>query len=146
MSDIFDNKILCKKCNKEMKKAILEKNGFRLRVIVCPTCGEKVVHPQDLQEFKNFSSLKNKVFRVKMRIVGNSYAVSIPKEIVNFMKDQEKMMDDMVRLCFNDAKKLSLSFGEGNGEDEEEDEEDDPREIARRRLRRQIGGGEDDNE
>ena len=47
-----------------------------------------------------------------MRIVGNSYAVSIPKEIVKFIKEQEKIMDNMVRLCFNDSKRLSLMFGE----------------------------------
>jgi hypothetical protein len=47
-----------------------------------------------------------------MRLVGNSYAVSIPKEIVSFMKEQEKIMDDMVRLCFEDIGKLSLNFEE----------------------------------
>jgi len=47
-----------------------------------------------------------------MRIVGNSYAVSIPKEIVEFIKDQERIMDDFVRVAFNDARKLSLMFGE----------------------------------
>jgi hypothetical protein len=47
-----------------------------------------------------------------MRLVGNSYAVSIPKEIVSFMKEQEKIMNDMVRLCFEDIGKLSLNFGE----------------------------------
>ena len=129
MNDIFDNKILCKKCNREMKKVTFEKNGFRLRAVSCSNCGEKIIHPSDLQEYKDFSSLRNKVFKVKMRIVGNSYAVSIPKEIVNFMKDQEKMMDDMVRLCFNDAKKLSLSFGV------EEESEEDPREIARKKIK-----------
>jgi hypothetical protein len=139
MQDIFDNKIFCKKCNKEMRKGILEKNGFRLRIVQCPECKEKIIHPSDLQEYKNFSSLKNKVFKVKMRIVGNSYAVSIPKEIVNFMREQEKLMDDMVRLAFNDARRLSLSFGansEEDDEEEEDEEEEDAREIARKRLRR----------
>ena len=46
-----------------------------------------------------------------MRLVGNSYAVSIPKEIVSFMSTQEKIMDDMVRLCFEDLNRLSLNFG-----------------------------------
>jgi hypothetical protein len=45
-----------------------------------------------------------------MRLVGNSYAVSIPKEIVSFMRAQEEIMNDMVRLCFEDLNKLSLSF------------------------------------
>ena len=46
-----------------------------------------------------------------MRMVGNSYAVSIPKQIVDFIKEQEKVVDDMVKLCFEDAKRISLMFG-----------------------------------
>jgi hypothetical protein len=45
-----------------------------------------------------------------MRFVGNSYAVSIPKEIVNFMQEQEKMMDDMVNLCLEEFGTLKLNF------------------------------------
>jgi len=111
MADIFENKIICNKCNKIMKPIEIEKNGFFLRAVECEKCGSRIMHPKDEQEYENFTQLKNKVFKVKMRIVGNSYAVSIPKEIVEFIKEQERIMDDMVRLCFNDAKKLSLMFG-----------------------------------
>ena len=59
-------------------------------------------------------NLKGKTYNVKLRVVGNSHAISIPKEIVNFMKQQEEMMDDMVQLCFEDIRKLNLTFGERN--------------------------------
>jgi len=121
MADIFDNKILCANCDRIMKPVKIERNGFLLRAVTCDKCGAKIIHPKDEQEYNNFMQLKNKVFKVKMRVVGNSYAVSIPKEIVEFIKEQEKIMDDMVRLCFNDAKKLSLLFG--NKEQKEEVEE-----------------------
>ena len=112
--DIFDKRIICEKCNKEMKKIEIGRDGFVLRAVECPTCKEKIVHPTDLHEYKNFSDLKQKNYKVKLRLVGNSYAVSIPKEIIHFMREQEKMMDDMVRLVFEDAKKLMLNFGEGD--------------------------------
>ncbi len=99
-----------------MKPIEIEKNGFILRAVFCDKCNAKIFHPKDEQEYNNFIQLKNKVFKVKMRIVGNSYAVSIPKEIVEFIKEQERIMDDMVRLCFNDAKRLSLMFGENEKE------------------------------
>jgi len=114
--DIFDNIILCKNCNVKMKVARIMRNGFELRALVCEKCQNKIVHPQDEEEYKRFLELKGKTFKVKMRIVGNSYAVSIPKEIVDFMHEQEKIMDDMVRLVFNDAKKLSLNFGDFEAE------------------------------
>jgi len=112
MTDIFDNKILCKKCDKEMKKAKVSKNGFILRAVVCPKCNSKIIHPVDEQEYNKYINLKNKEFKVKMRLVGNSYAVSIPKEIVSFMNEQKKIMDEMVKLCFEDFGKLSLRFKE----------------------------------
>ncbi len=112
MADIFENTILCKKCDAEMEKVKLMKNGFLMRAVACPECNEKIMHPVDEQEYHRFINLKNKEFRVKMRLVGNSYAVSIPKEIVSFMEEQKKIMDDMVRLCFEDVGRLSLSFGD----------------------------------
>lgn len=110
-NDIFDNPILCKNCNIRMKKTKTLKNGFVLREVVCQRCDEKIMHPTDRQEYDRFINLRNKEFNVKMRLVGNSYAVSIPKEIVSFIREQERIMDDMVKLCFEDFRKLSLSFG-----------------------------------
>lgn len=114
MTDIFENTILCKNCRKEMKPVQLEKDGFVLRAVSCEKCHSKVLHPTDEAEYDKFKKLRDKTFRVKMRIVGNSYAVSIPREIVNFIKEQEKIMNDMVSLCFNDSKRLSLLFGDEN--------------------------------
>ncbi len=110
MSDIFENAILCKKCNRVMKPTLISKNGFNLRTIRCEKCNEIIVHPTDKAEYDEFIRLKNKEFEVKMRMVGNSYSVSIPREIVDFMHESEKMMDNMVKLCFNNANQLSLMF------------------------------------
>ncbi len=95
-----------------MQRCKAAKRGFVFRAVVCPECNEKVIHPLDQAEYERFSDLKKKEFRVKMRLVGNSYAISIPKEIVSFMKEQERMIDDMVRLCFEDAGRVSLNFWE----------------------------------
>ena len=110
MADIFDNQILCKKCNRVMKPVLLSKNGFNLRALKCEKCSEAIIHPVDKQEYENFMKLKNKDFEVKMRMVGNSYAVSIPREIVDFMREQENMVNNMVKLSFQEAGRLSLMF------------------------------------
>ena len=112
MKDIFDNEILCSKCGKILQKKAVQKNGFILRIVECPQKHEKIIHPLDQEEYNRFINLKNKEFKVKMRLVGNSYAVSIPREIVNFMNEQERVMSEMVRLCFEDFGKLSLNFNE----------------------------------
>jgi len=114
MNDLFDNTILCGKCDIRMNSVQIVKNGFILRAVICPKCNAKIFHPKDEQEYLNFMNLRKKEFDVKLRFVGNSYAVSIPMEIVNFMKEQEKVMDDMVRLCFEEFGKVSLNFGNTN--------------------------------
>jgi DNA-directed RNA polymerase subunit RPC12/RpoP len=114
MKDVFDAKISCKNCNAEMKPISLEKNGFKLRAVACPECNEKIIHPTDISNLNHYNNLKSKIYNVKLRIVGNSHAISIPKEIVSFINEtnhrMNRHMNDMVRLCFEDSGKLSLVF------------------------------------
>ena len=94
-----------------MKPAYVEKAGFKLRALVCAKCNEKIIHPQDLKEYNDFQELKKKHYKVKLRIVGNSYAVSIPREIINFMKEEEHKTKKMVDLCLEEMHRISLNFG-----------------------------------
>lgn len=110
MTDIFDNTILCKNCEKKMQKSTVQKNGFELRILKCPACQNHIIHPQDLKEYEEFQSLKKKTYQVKLRYVGNSYAISIPREIIDFMGEQEKHLNDMVNLCLEDFRRISLNF------------------------------------
>jgi len=119
-NDIFDNTIICKDCNIKMNKFQCIKNGFSFRAVQCGKCGNKIIHPQDKAEYEHYLNLKNKHYRVKMRMVGNSYTISIPREIANFINEQNKIMDDMVRLSLEKMGKLSLIFDQFNDESEEE--------------------------
>lgn len=114
MTDIFDAKIMCKKCNLQMKPLIVNKNGFELRAVECPSCHDKIIHPADFNCMNEYKDLKGKTFNVKLRVVGNSHAVTIPNEIVDFMehmhKQMRKNMDEMVRLSFEDFGKISMRF------------------------------------
>ena len=113
MKDIFDANILCGICVVKMVPIILEKSGFRLRAVRCERCGEKIIHPEDLNNYNHYNTLKSKVYKVKLRIVGNSHAISIPKEIIDFIHENNKMskkIDEIVKLCFEDFGRLSLIF------------------------------------
>jgi len=116
MKDIFDAKIMCKSCNAEMHPIAIEKSGFHLRAIQCPDCQEKIIHPEDLNNFNHYNNLKSKIYKVKLRVVGNSHTISIPKEIVDFIHESNKIsnkMNEIVKLCFEDFGRLSLIFQEG---------------------------------
>ena len=119
MADIFDNIILCKECNSKMQKVQFLKNGFTFRAIQCPKCNAKIIHPQDEAEYQQYLNIRNKHYSVKLRMVGNSYTVSIPREIINFINEQNKMMDELVSLSFERMGKLSLIFDSVYENDEE---------------------------
>jgi len=114
MKDIFDAKIMCEKCDKKMERFDLEKSGFRLRAVKCPECDGKIVHPSDLNKLEQYNDLKRKTYNVKLRMVGNSHAISIPKEIVDFIDGTQRRMsrhmNDIVKLCFEDFGRLSVRF------------------------------------
>jgi len=82
--DIWDADMFCKECNKKAVKGVEEIDGFRLRVWECPVCGQKWYHPLDANRMLHWNKLKNQEFKVTLRMVGNSYVTSIPKEIVQF--------------------------------------------------------------
>ena len=106
-----------------MEKTLVSRAGSQLRAIECPKCKDIILHPSDLNSLQHFNNIKGKTFNVKLRVVGNSHAISIPKEIINFIKEQERAMDDMVKLCFRDMHRLNLIFGNNEEENEKELEE-----------------------
>jgi len=93
-----------------MQPEQVTRKGFILRTLKCEPCKNLIIHPEDLKEYENFQNLKKKQFKVKLRYIGNSYAVSIPREIIDFMNEQEKQMDNMVNMCMEDLGILSLRF------------------------------------
>jgi len=93
-----------------MEPASVEKNGFHLRALKCNKCKNQIIHPEDLKEYEDFQNLRKKNFRVKLRFVGNSYAVSIPREIIDFMNEQERKINEMVNLSLEEFGRISLNF------------------------------------
>ena len=124
MKDIYENTILCDRCNIKTIKGQTIREDFPIRTWKCPKCNQVWHHPSDLQDYESFSRIKDKTFQVKLRMVGNSYAVSIPREIIEFeemrtslhdemkkeIKDMENFMNQMVSLSMESPGKVSLSF------------------------------------
>tara|TARA_Y100000310_G_scaffold339280_1_gene431506 strand:- start:16885 stop:17244 length:360 start_codon:yes stop_codon:yes gene_type:complete len=116
MEDIFNAKILCPECNIETERTTLIKKGFQIRSLTCKNCKKTFSHPLDEKRFKDYQKLKNKEFKVKLRMVGNSHTISIPKEIIEFedrFKQLEKEMDEFIRLSLDEPGKITLFFRKG---------------------------------
>jgi len=110
LPDIFETGIICKNCRKEMEKGFVIKEGFKIRVLRCPTCKSHYYHPGDLKDFEQFQKLKEKEYNVKLRVVGNSFCVSIPREIVNA---QHLEANGMVAVAVNEPGKITLIYKKG---------------------------------
>jgi len=114
MEDLFNAKVHCNQCNKPTEKTIIIKNGFKLRALKCNNCNKHYYHPADLEEQRKFQELKSRQFQVKLRMVGNSYTISIPREIIDFreecLRDMKRDMNRMLYLSLEEPEKLSIFF------------------------------------
>ncbi len=110
MQDIFDHVVLCNNCSSRTKKNLAVKDGFQFRVLECPKCSEVIYHPGDLKEYEDFKKLRARDFNVKLRMVGNSFCVSIPRELVDFHREFERDFNDLVRLSLDGPGKISMFF------------------------------------
>ncbi len=106
--NIFETTVLCPKCKKEMQKEIIVKDNFEIKSLVCPKCKERWVDPEDKKEYEDFKKLKEKDFKVKLRMVGNSYAVSIPKEIIEYTEIRKE--GRIVNMHVDGPQQVKISF------------------------------------
>ncbi len=106
--DIYETTILCDNCNSKTDKSYVVKDGFKIRSWICPECEKEWHHPGDMQDYKKFAALKNRDFQVKLRHVGNSYAVSIPKEIIQFTEVRRE--GRLVRMNIEGPEKVTMTF------------------------------------
>ena len=110
MTDVFDHIVLCSSCNSKTRKNYAVKEGFEFRTLECPKCGEVIYHPADLKEYEDFKKLRSRDFNVKLRMVGNSFCVSIPKEIIDFHREFEEEFNDLVRFSLEGPGKINMFF------------------------------------
>ncbi|MBI4448137.1 hypothetical protein HY643_04095 [Candidatus Woesearchaeota archaeon] len=109
MAEIFETTIICDNCKKPTERKIIQKDGFNIRSWHCPTCHKYWHHPLDLQEYKSFQQLKERTYQLKIRQVGNSWTVSIPKEIIAF-EEIETRINKMIKMSLEEPGKLTIFF------------------------------------
>lgn len=88
-----------------MERGMAVKDSFKLRAFQCPNCKARYFHPADLDKLEQYRALKEKQYNMKLRMVGNSFTVSIPKEIVRFMHVKE---DSIVALSMDDPDNVRI--------------------------------------
>ena len=110
MADIFETTVICDTCRQETVKGHTIKEGFQIRMWQCLRCHKEWLHPSDVEEFRRFQELRRKTYHVKLRLVGNSYTVSIPREIIAFQEEMQKEINTMINLSLDEPEKMTLYF------------------------------------
>lgn len=105
MNDLYETELMCNTCKKKTVKSSIEKGGFIIRTWECASCGKTWHHPLDAQEYLKFNKLKKQQFEVKLRKVGNSFAATIPNEIITFEGLEE---GTTVRMQLESANKVTI--------------------------------------
>jgi len=108
--DIFNTTILCDNCNKVTQKIIIDKDNFKIRAAKCNDCNKTWYHPIDLKEYEEFQKFKEKNYKVKLRMVGNSYCVSIPREIIHYFEQEENNIQEFINLQMQNPRTVSIIF------------------------------------
>lgn len=106
MRDVWEEHLICSKCNKKTDKIIINRENFNIRTWKCKQCRKYWPHPLDNKKFEEWKKVKNLTFKVKIREVGNSAVVSMPKEILNF----KECLGKNAVWKFNNSDELILKF------------------------------------
>ena len=107
--DIFDQVILCSDCHSQTHPHTVLQDGFTIRALQCPQCHKLITHPGDVKDYEHYLALRNRQFHVKLRMVGNSFCVSIPRELITFNR-LEHDIDKLVRLMLQEPNKIIIDF------------------------------------
>ena len=109
--DLFNHPILCNSCTALTNLGSINREGFQIRTLECPQCEKIIYHPLDIKEYEKFKKLKNKDFGVKLRFVGNSYCVSIPRQIIRYF-EHESQNKKTVKMSIEGPDKIVMYFSE----------------------------------
>ena len=105
-----------------MKPIVVEKSGFHLRAVRCEKCGEKIIHPSDLDNLKQYLSQLEKL-RIELKEAENenpsTYSNQIHQIFLSFDKNSKTCLDKSTILIGkefepvkNSIKEFSKSYNE----------------------------------
>ena len=86
-------------------KGIVNYKGYEVRGWVCKKCKKEYLHPEDSLKISRLRALKKNHVRVKIRTVGQSLVITLPKEIAE-LYGLEK--GETVELSSEGLKKIDI--------------------------------------
>src|SRR3989339_500737 len=92
-------------CGGMASRGTVKYKSYEIRGWVCAKCKKEYIHPEDSMKISKLEELKKSNPSVKIRTVGQSLVITLPKEIVD-VYDLEK--GEIVRLNPENLKKIEI--------------------------------------
>ena len=72
-------------CGKIAEQTHINIEGYKIKAWICKTCGEEYLDSADAEFLLLSKKMKKEPHTAKVGVLGDSYIIRIPKEIVEFM-------------------------------------------------------------
>lgn len=73
-------------CGKSTDETHLNIDGFKIKAWKCESCGEEYLDSAEAQFLLMMKKMQKKPHTAKVGVLGDSYIIRIPKEIVEYMQ------------------------------------------------------------
>ena len=94
-------------CGNMASKSTVKYKDYEVRGWVCKKCKREYLHPEDSLKISKLEALKKNHIRVKIRTVGQSLVITLPKEIAE-LYGLEK--GETVELSSEGLKKIGIQL------------------------------------
>lgn len=94
-------------CGGMASRGAVKYKNYGIRGWVCKKCKKEYIHPEDSLKISKLEALKKSRVRVKIRTVGQSLVITLPKEIAE-LYDLQK--GETVELSPESMKKIEIEL------------------------------------
>lgn len=105
--DISQWKEIPCECGNMASRSTIKYNDYEIRGWICKKCMKEYIHPEDSLKISKIEALKKSGIKVKIRTVGQSLVITLPKELAE-VYNLEK--GEMVELVPESLKKIEIEL------------------------------------
>ena len=94
-------------CGDMAGKSAIKYKSYEVRGWICKKCGKEYIHPEDSLKISKLEALKKNGIRVKVRTVGQSLVITLPKELVDIYGLEK---GEIVELTPENMRKIEIAM------------------------------------
>ena len=94
-------------CGHMASKSTVKHKDYEVRGWVCKKCKKEYIHPEDSIKISKLEALKKTGIKVKIRTVGQSLVITLPKELAELYELEQ---GEMVELTPENLRRIEIGL------------------------------------